>query len=457
MGAGASGVAAAKFLAARGAIVGIYDDASVNQSVPEAIFLSAKRQVEFEKFDLCVISPGISINHKIAEKFTQSGSPGGEGKIISELGLGLHGAHAKKVIGITGTNGKTTVTKLISAVLGARGVACGNIGMPVTAVADKLKGKIAVTEISSFMLESPLSFSDDNSRVIDIGVVLNITQDHLERHGSMQEYIRCKAELLKRGKVTILNYDDENCRSLVGENSFFFSTSGSVKGIYLDGQKVVLNTGKRPKIVFDITEFGEEKPHMISNILAVILVCSLLGVRHKRILAVCRGFKSNEHRIQLIGRAGNAVFYDDSKATNIAACIAACKVFKTGINLLLGGQIKGQNFAELFEKLPHTVAHIFCFGSGAEKIMKAANAAEFPNISRFDNMEEATEAAYAHGFGPRVVLLSPACASQDEYTSYAERGEKFIQIAGRIISKSNSQAEISVKPLQEKDQADADV
>ena len=413
LGAGKSGMAAAKFLYYKGAVVGIYDDVETKQSIPQAICVTSEKQIEFEKFDLCVISPGVSINHKIARKF--------EGRNISELALGFTDKH-KKVVAVTGTNGKTTVTKMIAAALGRRGVACGNVGVPVTSVADELRRKIAVAEVSSFMLEAPGDFCSD------ISVILNITQDHLERHGSMQEYIRCKSVLAGNSKTLILNYDDENCRALGNQRSLFFSTTKAVRGIYIDGKDICLNLKNKPKKLFNIDDFGETKPHAIQNILATILVCHLLKVSKRRIMAACNGHRTNEHRIQSVANIGNVTFYNDSKATNIAACLAACRCFKCPINLLVGGQVKGQNFAELFEKLPNMVEQVFCFGSGEDVIMESAKQRNFKNITKCADMAEATKAAYEHGFGPRVVLLSPACASLDEYKSYAERGEKFTEI-----------------------------
>lgn len=417
LGAGSSGMAAVKFLTQRGAIVGVYDDAKVIFQSPYAIRIESAKQIEAEQFEFCVISPGISINHEIAQKFA--------GRIISELALGFCAPH-KKVVAITGTNGKTTVTRMIAAALGKRGVACGNIGTPVTAVSDQISKKISVAEVSSFMLEAPYG-----DFCADIGVILNITQDHLERHGSMQEYIRCKANLCK-SRIVVLNYDDENCRRLSGENTFYFSQTSKVRGVYLDGRNVVLNISKRPRIIFDLDEFDEKKPHTVSNILAVVLVCALLKVKLSRVLKACKGFKTDENRIQYIGSIDNVTFYNDSKATNIAACLAACKVFKCPINLLIGGQVKGQDFRELFEKLPSSVEHIFCFGSGSDVIMKTAESTGYKSITKCDNMSNATEQAIKFGYGPRVVLLSPACASLDEYSNYAERGKGFTEIVRRL-------------------------
>jgi len=417
LGAGASGVSAAKFLRERGAVVGIFDDGK-GEAVKEAIYVS---DVDFESFDYCVISPGVSINHPIAKKF--------EGRIMPEFVLGFTAPH-KKIVAITGTNGKTTVTNMIGKAVDRRGVVCGNIGMPVTGLSKEIRRKIAVTEVSSFMLEVDAVFKPD------ISIVLNITQDHLERHGTMDEYIRCKAKLCN-ARVVILNHDCVNTRVLNDGRAFYFSTKTAVRGIYLDGQSVVLNIGRRPKVIFNIDEFSEDRPHQISNILAVVLACRLLGVSRRRILDACKGGQVYEHRIQHIGEVGNVAFVNDSKATNVASCLASCACFQGAVHLLVGGVSKGQDFSELFSKLPKHVDHVFAFGESADEIYKAATRVGVRNITKLKTMREATIAAFKHGFGPRVVLLSPACSSFDEFSGYAERGKVFAEIV-RELSNAES-------------------
>jgi UDP-N-acetylmuramoylalanine--D-glutamate ligase len=412
LGAGASGLSAAKFLRERGAVVGIYDDAK-GQAVKEAIYVS---DVDFEGFDYCVISPGVSIHHPVAKKF--------EGRIISEIALGFRVPH-KRVIAITGTNGKTTVTNMIGRALGKRGVVCGNVGVPVTSVTKEIAKKIAVTEVSSFMLET------DNDFRPNIGVILNISQDHLERHGTMEEYIRCKGKLTN-AKVVIINHDCPNARVLGDERALYFSTKEAVRGVYLVGKDVIFNLKGRPNVIFNLDEFRDERPHQISNILAVVLACKLLGVSRRKILVACKGGQVSEHRVQPVGEVGNVAFINDSKATNIASCLASCACFKSPINLLVGGVSKGQDFGELFAKLPTHVDHVFAFGESANEIVKAATGEGFKRITKCTTMADATRTAFEHGFGPRVVLLAPACSSFDEFSGFAERGRVFAKVVREI-------------------------
>jgi UDP-N-acetylmuramoylalanine--D-glutamate ligase len=430
IGAGDSGVSAAKFLQERGAVVGIYDDKG-EASIPQAILVKDEESVRREQFDFAVISPGVSINHKIARVF--------EGRLVGEVALGFTVSH-KKIVAITGTNGKTTTTKMLAKALGKNGIAVGNIGIPVTSVTREIGRRTAVCEVSSFMLEGGAGFRPN------ISMILNITQDHLERHGTMDEYVRCKSaisEMQTNRDYLILNYDCEQCKKIALANDckplptnapqvLFFSTTAAVRGIYIADGKVVLNIGRRPKILFDIKEFGEQKPHQIQNILAVTLAAVLLGVRKKAIIKACSGVVSHEHRIQHVRTMGSVSFYNDSKATNIAATLAAVRSMSVDINLILGGVAKGQNFDTLFESLPKHVQHIFCFGESSSDIIASAQKANFEQITQCRHLSEAVNRAIATGSGPRVVLLSPACSSFDMFKSYADRGEKFMQIVNAL-------------------------
>jgi len=391
LGAGISGDSAKEFLTARGASVVVYED-KIGGEVDG-------------KFDLCVISPGISINHPLAQKYRDV--------LISELDLGFCEKHGK-VIGVTGTNGKTTVVGMLHRVF--RGsVLCGNVGVPVTAV--DIRKKTAVVEVSSFQLEVPPKYFRP-----DVSIVLNVTQDHLERHGTMEEYTACKMRI--RGAVSILNYDDAICRANGDANTLWFSTKERVNGAYLDGDTVTVNFGKLRK-TFKLSDFGATlAEHDIANILAVVLAGCVMRVSRKRIVMGCRTAKS-PHRIEYVATIGNAVFYNDSKATNVAATLAACRSFgDMPINLILGGVPKGQDFSVLFRDLPANVENIFAIGEAAPDIIECSNG----RALKCETLNEAVDNAANVGVGARVVLLSPACASFDMFRNYAHRGDEFKRI-----------------------------
>jgi UDP-N-acetylmuramoylalanine--D-glutamate ligase len=310
-----------------------------------------------DRIDLCVTSPGI--------------------RVTGELDIAPWHL-CEKIVAVTGTNGKTSVVTMIARALGDRAVLCGNVGIPVTAVAEKLRGKIAVVEVSSFQLEiPPRNFKPD------ISVILNITQDHLDRHGSMKEYAACKRRI--RGKVHFQN---------------------------------------------------------ISNKSAVRKVCALLGVNGDVVERVIRDHETQNkpHRIEHVLTHKNTEFYNDSKATNIASTLFACKKLRrknTSINLILGGISKGQNFTELFEKLPPHVKNIFVFGRCADEIISAADPQKI-GIHKCENLTHAVKTAQQvlHSWtiaAPRqIVLLSPACSSFDLFKNYEDRGEQFKNIVKQL-------------------------
>jgi len=508
LGAGISGRSAKSFLEAKGAEVVVFDDASHGDAVKHtpsspttmpplslkgehAEIVTARDDLSAaaDGFDLCVISPGVSINHPLARKFSN--------RLIGELELGFSVPH-RKVIAVTGTNGKTTVVNMIHQAL-RKSVLCGNVGIPVTAVSKEIRRRTAVTEVSSFQLESLGRRFRPN-----IAVILNVSQDHLERHGTMEEYIRCKARIFqnqKRRDIAVLNFDDPILRNhptacggpplqggelttgsfrgpvldknkklnpLLGgvarpqgvtgwfgsQRVLWFSITSRVRGVYLDGNDIMLNLRGRARKIFSLDDFGEDRPHSIQNILATVLVCKLMGCSRRAIISACRPVRQS-HRLEYVGRlagdGGDIVFYNDSKATNIASTLAACRCFQTPVNLIVGGVAKGQDFSELFEKMPNVVQNVFVFGESAGEIMGAAPTlssrrdatpssyeGELLSIYKCDDLKEAVVRATAAGTGPRVVLLSPACASFDMFRDYRHRGDVFVEIVGELLNVENS-------------------
>ena len=367
IGGGKSGISARDFLVSRGHDVVMFT----------------------EMIDLCVVSPGVQTESELDLAFDPR----------------FGGAKPAKIVAVTGTNGKTSTVNMIKNALGDGAVLCGNVGIPVTAVADEMRSKVAVVEVSSFQLEIPPRHFRP-----DISVILNVTQDHLDRHGTMDEYRRCKNRV--KGRVHFEN---------------------------------------------------------ISNADAVRAVCNELGVdKDKTETAITEyGALNKQNRIEYVGSRGGGcdpkrvgsvagqggscgvLFYNDSKATNIASTIYACeKLAKkhTGakINLILGGIGKGQNFRELFEKLPSNVNAVFVIGRASADIIAASNYEKgrvFKCRDLGDAVTIATETWGEKGGVagdknvPKIVLLSPACSSFDMFRDYEDRGEKFKKIVRKIIEK----------------------
>jgi len=437
IGAGRSGISAAKFLVRKGANVTIFDDeqAAREETAVDcgALFHFNAETLKIMDFNAVVLSPGVSVNHPLAKHFQE--------KLISELALG-YSQKPKRSAAVTGTNGKTTVVHLVHNALqeqGRRSQLCGNVGIPVTGV--NLKKSVAVTEVSSFMLEIPENSLTKKFKFRPrISCILNITQDHLERHVTMENYVASKAAITQHQRkrdILILNYDDENCRA-IGRRAtckvLYFSQEARVQGIYLDGKSVILNIGKEAKVVATLEDFNEYKKHSVYNILASTLILKLLRVKSSAIISSYVGRRvQHEHRIEHVSTIDGVSYYNDSKATNVAAAVAACASFNLPTHLLVGGISKGQDFSILFKQLPKTVENVLAFGASAEAIAEAAIAAKFERVKVFENMPEALVGAKEAAVAPCVVLLSPACASFDEYNGYADRGKKFVELVSEYV------------------------
>jgi UDP-N-acetylmuramoylalanine--D-glutamate ligase len=397
VGYGISGKAAQRFLYDRGYETVIWRD---GEAMPN------------DEFDLCVLSPGV-------QRFT-----GHAAHIVPEFELPFfeNAVKPKKIVAVTGTNGKTTVVNQIHNAC-ENSVLCGNVGVPVSAAADRLNGTVAVAEVSSFMLEQSTIFRPD------IAVITNITQDHLERHGTMREYIRCKKQIIARQTkrdFLVINRDDKNCRE-IGE-----AAERSKKPIVVwfsaDRGLVWHRHWWGTQCLFRGADLGVQTPHGLANALASAAVGRILGIKKDTIAAACRP-KVQRHRIEKVADKNGIVFYNDSKATNIASTLAAARCFTEPVNLILCGRTKGQNYDELFAGLPDNVANIIVFGEVAAEVSGRAE-----NIFTVNNLEEATVKAAELAAENSIVLFSPGGSSFDQFENYEARGNEFCDYVKRIIS-----------------------
>jgi len=366
------------------------------------------------KFDLIVISPGISIYDrylKIADKLSI--------KIISELEFGFWFTSAE-IIAVTGTNGKTTTTNMINDVLiqsGYRSGVYGNIGTPLSC-AYNLDLDYIVCEVSSFQLEATDKF------VSRVGVLLNISEDHIDRHKNFKTYIECKKSLFKNNSnsdnVIIGNSDvfcDKISKEVIG-NVITFGENGDIS--YKDN-KVYFNGEK----IFEIGKKLKEYTY-IDNILAVIGVMTSLKIPYETLNRINLKEKG-EHRLEMFLSHQGVDYIDDSKATNIHSVVKALGSIKGNIILLLGGQNKNLSFKEFVWKLPEKVVRVILFGECGKKLLKLFKKTN-KNYTYFKTLKLATEYACDTATKGDTVLLSPACASFDEFSGYAERGEAFKNI-----------------------------
>ena len=413
-GLGDSGRSAVKLLSRLNAHVYFYDD-----DVSYSNFIGYVRRIENEKFDYCVLSPGVKLkDNPNIEILKNKGTV-----ILSELDLGylfLKG----KIIAVTGTNGKTTTCNLIYKILKDNGYdarLCGNIGVPITSINDTTKNSVTVVEVSSFQLESSRLFR------CDIGVILNVMPDHLDRHGTMQEYIDCKKKLASFTKrKLVLNLDDEIAKTFnFDKKCLYFSKKTLKKGVFVKNNQIFIN--KKPVCgVQNIKLKGEKN---LENVLAS--VASLSNFKGMNFHDGISSFLPSAHRLELVGECKGVMYVDDSKATNVASVINALTAFRDRrILLLLGGQGKNAPYDSIFQ---HPLKEAVTFGEEGEKISAVANRYNIPTAN-FKHFDDAVIYACGRAEVGDVVLLSPACSSFDEFSSYKERGEKFKELVLEFLS-----------------------
>ena len=429
-----SGRSAARFLLARGAKVFVYDDfinADVRSSIDELVALGAKEvtAAEYEecveKCDVLVLSPGIPIDNPLPVAFRRAGK-----LIAGEEELACHYLRATAVA-VTGTNGKTTTVSMLAQMLsdcGMRAFPCGNFGEPTLDLVDKCSyDDFAVMEISSFQLETLFSLRPH------VAVVTNITEDHLNRHYNMENYVYLKSKLvrgLRESEYAVLNYDDERVRgfsSLTRAKVVYFSARRQVEGAYVqDG--CVYFMGQR---LFACSDMAIGGGHNVYNALACAAVGGILGLDGEVVARSLCAFKGVRHRIEVVGEIDGVTYIDDSKATNVDAALKAVQSMSSSTVILLGGKDKGYDFKRLFEGLNESsIVHAVLYGEARYKLLDAALQSGFSLFSLCERFDDAVKLARSSARGGQCVLLSPACSSFDEFSGYEQRGERFIELVG---------------------------
>lgn len=413
-GAGVSGLSAYQLLREKGAKAIIYDDN------PEAIGATNSTGV-LDAADIIVLSPGVDGRKDFLYDARLENKT-----VIGELELAYECCAAEQ-IAITGTNGKTTTTMLIDSILkraGKQSYAVGNIGTPFSSIADKLDAtEIAVIEASSFQLEGCVKFSPD------IAVILNIKPDHLDRHGSIEKYAEAKANIFLRQAeqdYVVYNADDEIINAFVPRmvaNKIPFSATHPVKGgAYISSDFICFDG--TPVLSLDETDMSGAE---IENILAAVCVCFIKGISVYNIAAGIIEFERPSFRRQSLGKVGEINVYNDSKSTNVSACISACAGTEGDAVLILGGAKRSEDFDELFKQLPSNIKAVAISGQNARDILCAAKANGFDNAVTYDSIDGALRGAYetAQSIGAKNILFSPASKSYDRFESYIARGKHF--------------------------------
>lgn len=411
-GLGDSGRAVIKILREHLSYVSFYDD---NPQYLE--YVGFERNPNDKTFDFVVISPGVKcLENPLLESFKQRKIP-----VISELDFAFSLSKGT-VIAITGTNGKTTVSMLTNKILkeaGFQTFLCGNIGLPFSAICEKTrKDSIIVCEVSNFQLETSKLFSPH------IACILNIKPDHLDRHGSFEEYVKVKAKIaqnLKRRDVLILNLDDQVSRSLnLHKKEQFFTKKVLKRGVFVKNGEIFSNKNK----IIDVEKIPLKGEKNLENVLASVAICSHFKVKKEDFEKAITSFSLASHRMEIVGQIDGVTYVDDSKATNVASTIACVEAFKDErIVLLMGGKSKEIDYAELFS-LGFEIKEVVCFGEDAKNIQKCATEHNY-NCAIFQKFDDAVNFAISEAKSGDFVLLSPACSSFDEFSNYAERGERF--------------------------------
>ena len=412
-GLGISGQSACKLLHEKGACVSVYDDEK-----RFGTFFPFVENPLTKKYDYVVLSPGVKVlGNTIISHFILSRT-----KVLSELDLGWLFFEGK-IVGITGTNGKTTTTSLVGEIFKAAGketFVCGNIGLPFTSVVEGSgQDSFAICEVSNLQLELSSLFKADCS------AILNLAPDHIDRHGCFEEYVRVKKKILhKKRQRHVLNFDDEMTRNcFLNKKTIFFSKNLLKKGVFVKNNAIYHNKTKVISLI-DIPIFGEKN---IENVMAAVAIARSYKIKIDIIRKCIMHFKAPSHRLEYLGQINGASVFDDSKATNISSVIGAIESLgQRGLVLLLGGQNKGFKFDEIFNK-GFVFENLLCFGQAGQEIASCATEYGYQPVV-FSTMKEAAQFAKAEAKDGQKILLSPACASFDEFDSYAVRGRVFKEI-----------------------------
>lgn len=432
LGMGMSGRSAAEFLIAHEALVhGIDRDAHLLASHPEIQILKQaglivcpeKEFKNLSEFDFIVISPGVPLSHPLVQRAQQEHIP-----IMGEIELGCQVAK-NPMVGITGTNGKTTVTLLVTHVLlhcGQSAKALGNVGIPFTReLLDADSQSTIVLELSSYQIETLYH------QCLDAGIILNITPDHLDRYQTMEAYASAKCEIERTLKSHGHLYIEEQAWQQYGylfksrqPRLYGYSTAcfiyTDLNSVYHDGRKV-----------FELpSALKNKKSHDLENMLAAYALCADKGVPGEAFIEAWKEFKKPAHRIEFVIERHGVRYYDDSKGTNIDAVIRAVQTLDGPIILIAGGVDKGSAYTPWLKEFKDKVKLICAIGQAASKIREQL-AAQLP-IMIFNSLDEAVQQAAQSAQKGDTVLLSPGCSSFDMFKDYAHRGNEFQRLVREL-------------------------
>jgi UDP-N-acetylmuramoylalanine--D-glutamate ligase len=444
IGAARSGVAAAKLLKKKGYKVFLSDLSPEDKINKDFVKEIRENNIECEfgihsdkvfENEVIVVSPGVPQSSAVLTKAFSLGK-----EVISELELASWFCKGR-IISITGTNGKTTTTTLIGKIFKDAGLdvyVCGNIGTAFSDVVENVKEDgAAVVETSSFQLDNIKSFKPF------VSILMNITPDHLDRYEkSINNYIKSKFKVTENQDdkdYFIFDYDDviikENINGSVKAKQLPFSVKTDPgkayeAGAYIKNDRIVYYNRHGIEDIIDTRRLIIKGQHNIYNSMASILTAKIFGIRKESIGKTLSEFKGVEHRLEFVRELNGITFYNDSKATNVNSVWYALKGFSEPIILILGGRDKGNNYNEIEKEVKKYVKHIIALGESREKVYNFFKDKVPTTLA--DNMTDAVNKAFSHAQARNVVLLSPACASFDQFENYEHRGREFKRIVNEL-------------------------
>lgn len=439
-----SGIASAVFLRDHGAIVMGADaksEATLGAAVAElsarGITVAADQaEPSVEGFDLIVVSPGVPTNSPALQQAKARGIP-----IIGEIELAAQFLKGR-IVAITGSNGKTTTTALTGEVLEKNGkhvLVGGNIGTPaLSLVPSSTAQSYMVLEVSSFQLETIQTFRPF------VAVVLNITPDHLDRHGSMEAYVAAKARIFENqtdSDFAVLNFDDATCRSMApnlnranGPAICWFSRMQEVdRGAFVRDERILWRDQKGEREIMRVADIPLKGAHNLENVLAAVSAAVLTACEPAAIAKAVREFKAVEHRLEFVATVRGVQYFNDSKATNVDATIKALESFPANIHLILGGKDKASDYTVLKPLIAQRVKRVYTIGAAAEKIESQLTGIDA--IVRAGTLGEAVRQASEDARAGDIVLLAPACASFDQFDNYEHRGRVFKELVRALAQR----------------------
>lgn len=433
-GSGLSGVGAANLLDRVQAVPIIYDgnkELSENEILskldnPEnaAVILGTLPEKILDTLELAVLSPGVPLDLTEVQKLREWNIPiWGEVELAYRLGQG-------RIAAITGTNGKTTTTALTGKIMRDyfdSVFVVGNIGTPYTsAVLSMTEDSVTIAEVSSFQLETIDKFTPS------VSAILNITEDHLNRHHTMEEYIRVKELIAKNqndGHVCVLNYEDPVLREFgkhLHTRAVYFSSRRPIEGgFYLDGDQILWNNDQEEILVTRTSDLRILGIHNYENVMAAVAIAVYMGVPLASIRKTVQNFTAVEHRIEYVTEKHGVSYYNDSKGTNPDAAMKGIQAMNRPTLLIAGGYDKESAYGEWIRSFGGRVKCLVLIGQTKEKIEQEARENDFNDIILADTLEEAVSICAERADAGDAVLLSPACASWGQFDNYEQRGDMF--------------------------------